>query len=81
MGETLTPPFEDLRGALQADGADLALEEISGGVASVRLVLGPEACLDCIMPKATLEAILLTAFQEAGRAVERVDLIDPRDGG
>lgn len=78
MAESLTPPFEELRNALQADGADLALEEMSGGVATVRLVLRPETCLNCIMPKETLEAILLAAFQQAEPAVERVNLIDPR---
>ncbi len=73
-----TPEFQELRQALQADGADLVLEGAREGVAAIRLVVGPETCLDCIMPKATLEQILLASLQRGDSAITRVELEDPR---
>ncbi len=72
------PAFDELRTALQADGADLALERVSDGVATVRLILGAESCLECIMPKQTLEGILLASLAQSGAGVQRVELLDPR---
>ena len=79
MRADLMPALGDLQQALQADGADMAVEEVRDGVATIRLVLGPDACLDCIMPKKTLEQILLTSIRKAEPNVTRVDLIDPRE--
>ncbi len=76
------PPFEELRLALQADGADLALDGVHEGTARVRLVLTPAACLECIMPRDALERMLLVSLRGEGRAdVQRVELLDPRVSG
>jgi len=76
--QDLMPGFADLQLALQADGADLALEKVRDGVATVRLILGPQACLDCIMPKETLEGMLLVSLRKSEEAIGRVEVIDPR---
>lgn len=79
MQPAFIPEFEDLRSALQADGADLELKGVENGVAGVRLLLGPETCLECIMPKQALEQILLASLRGSGdHQVERVELDDPR---
>ena len=71
------PDFTVLKETLQADGADLELDGVEDGVASVRLILGPEACLECIMPKDTIERILLTSLAKS-QPVTSVRLDDPR---
>ena len=78
MESDLLPALGDLRQALQADGADMEVEGLEAGVATIRLVLGPEACLDCIMPKDVLEKILLSSIRKSTPDVTRVHLIDPR---
>ncbi len=76
------PPFDELRLALRADGADLALERVHNGTATVRLILTPAACLECIMPGDALERMLLVSLRGEGRAdVQRVELLDPRVSG
>jgi hypothetical protein len=77
MEANLMPGYSDLRQALQADGADLEMEGVTDGVATIRLILGPEACLECIMPKDTLEKMLLVSLRQADD-VSSVDLLDPR---
>lgn len=72
------PDFTILKEALKGDGADLELDRIEDGVASVRLILGPEACLECIMPKDTIEQILLTSLSKS-EPVTHVRLDDPRE--
>lgn len=72
------PDFTVLKETLQADGADLELDSVENGVASVRLILGPEACLECIMPKETIEQILLTSLSRS-EPVTSVRLDDPRE--
>lgn len=68
----------DLRAAMQPDGVDIEVVSIEDGVARARLVLGPDACLDCIMPTNTLEEMLLDVLSNEHSGVQRVDLHDPR---
>jgi hypothetical protein len=74
----LMPALGELQQALQADGADMEIEALDAGVATIRLILGPDACLDCIMPKDVLEKILLASIRKSKPDVTKVDLIDPR---
>jgi len=43
-----------LRTGVQADGYDLHVESVEDGVASVRIVAGPNACEECLVPKAIM---------------------------
>jgi hypothetical protein len=78
MGSDLMPALGELQQALQADGADMEVEGLEAGVATIRLILGPDACLDCIMPKDVLQKILLASIRKANPDVIEVALIDPR---
>jgi hypothetical protein len=78
MEVDLMPALGDLQQALQADGADMQVEGLDAGVATIRLILGPDACLDCIMPKDVLEKILLASIRKSKPDVTAVTLIDPR---
>lgn len=73
------PDLEALRGSLQSDGADLELVRVHEEVATVKLLLGPDCCADCILPRATLERVLLVAVARQHPSVKRVELIDPRE--
>ena len=65
---------------LQADGADLDVLGLECNTVRTRLLLGTEACLECIMPKDVLEEIMLMSLKESMPEVERVQLDDPREG-
>jgi hypothetical protein len=79
MADISPPGFSDLQVAIRADGADLVLEGITEGIATVRLVTGPETCLECIMPRETLEMILFASLSQTDGSLQKVQLIDPRE--
>jgi hypothetical protein len=74
----LVDSLAGLRESFQADGADLELERVDGALATVRLVVGAETCLECIVPKPILESIVLVALQKGDPSIGRVEVIDPR---
>lgn len=76
--EAVNKALNELREPLNADGADLQLDEFAEGNARLRLVFGPETCLECIMPKERIELIIQRTFQKYQIEVNTVSLIDPR---
>lgn len=64
--------LESIRPALQADGGDVELVDIDGGVVKVRL-LG--ACGGCPMANMTLKGGIEAALKERIPAVERVESV------
>ena len=74
VAEALSSP----RQMLQADGADLELVEVDHGVVRVKLLIGPDACEDCILERSMLEAALLHGLREADPAIDGVRVDDPR---
>ena len=63
MNGSLNNVLDAFRPALQADGFDLALGTVQSGVVVVRVLHGPEACDDCLMPDVRLGAMLKNAFE------------------
>ncbi len=74
----LSAGLKEVREALRLDGADLEVLGLERGVARLRLVVGPEACLECIMPKELIEQMILHDVQSIMPEVMRVTLDDPR---
>lgn len=74
----LSAGLKDVREALHLDGADLEVLGLAGGVARLRLVVGPEACLECIMPKEVIEQMILHDVRATMPEVMRVTVDDPR---
>jgi Fe-S cluster biogenesis protein NfuA len=64
--------LDSIRPALQADGGDVELVDIDGGVVKVRL-LG--ACGGCPMATMTLKGGIEAALKERIPAVERVESV------
>lgn len=69
---------EPVKAALQADGADLALDEVIGEQARMRLILGPETCMDCIVPGHVMHGILSATILKDVPDITEVLLEDPR---
>lgn len=76
--EHLADALYDLKESLHADGADLALDGVCGGVAQIRLIVGPETCLGCIVPKEVLESVVLVALRKHDQSISGVAVVDPR---
>ncbi|MGE5247493.1 MAG: NifU family protein [Verrucomicrobiota bacterium] len=64
--------LESIRPALQADGGDVELVDVEGGVVKVRL-LG--ACGGCPMATMTLKGGIEAALKQRIPAVERVESV------
>ena len=74
MNELLNSVLDAFRPALKADGFDLALDAAQSGVVVVRVVHGPDACAECLMPDDRLGAMLKNAFQQSVSGVTEVIL-------
>jgi hypothetical protein len=76
--EVVAGALGEYREMLRADQADLDLVGVDGGVVSLRLVLGPETCQECVLSKDMLEAVLLDGLRCQDPAVTAVVVDDPR---
>jgi len=78
MRDKMAAGLNDIRESLRADHADLEVLGLDGTTAKVRLLIGPETCQECIMPKDFLEDIMLMSLRDTMPQVTRVELEDPR---
>jgi Fe-S cluster biogenesis protein NfuA len=80
--QVLQGPLDELRAILEADGGEIRLDGFDEEALTVRLrlVLESAECAECVMPAPILEDIALAAFQRAGAPVDRVVIVDPREG-
>jgi hypothetical protein len=76
---SLTSELDTLADTLREDGADLSLDSVDAGTARVRLVVGPDTCTDCILPRDHLESVLLAVLSKADATITAVELVDPRE--
>lgn len=70
----------DLSEALDADGYALALEVGAPDRLRVRIVAGPQACEDCLIPKSMMQSMIGNALQSAGLGVTSFELEYPVEG-
>lgn len=67
--------LEKLRPGFQADGMDLKVGAIEpAGAVEVKVLMGPNACEECLLPPATLAQFFLTAIRSVSSSVTRVDV-------
>jgi Fe-S cluster biogenesis protein NfuA len=76
--EQAAAALEGLREGFQADGADLELASVEGAKARVRLIVGDETCMECIVPPPLLQQILEAQLRQACPELESVEVDDPR---
>ncbi len=72
--------LEELRPGLMADWSDLEVVGVDGGVATIRLVLAPDACAECIVSRSAFESMLSTMLVGKVPSVTGIRFIDPREG-
>ncbi len=72
VDQAVTP----LRTALGADGYELHVEA-EGSRMILRIVAGPEACEDCLVPPAVMEPMISQVLEDAGASGVEWDLVYP----
>ncbi|MEL7208735.1 MAG: hypothetical protein AAGK32_11000 [Actinomycetota bacterium] len=72
--------LEPARAVLAADGVDLALAGVEGGVLTVELVVVDAECAECVLPRELLEPVVLDLLRPATPDLVEVRIIDPREG-
>lgn|GEM_PF-209721 len=73
------PGVEQIRALLQADGGDVVTESITDGVVRLRLELRDASCAECVLPRATLEAMSLKILTQHDASISAVHIDDPRE--
>ena len=67
--------LERLRPGFQADGMDLKVGTIeAAGAVEVKVLMGPNACEECLLPPGTLAQFFLIAIRAVSSSVTRVDV-------
>lgn len=64
MEKKINELIEKFRGPFQADGGDLEIVKTDEDTLTVRIVIGPTGCRDCIMPPGVVEQILSSNIKE-----------------
>lgn len=74
---TVDDALAGLRTGYEADGYSLEVESVVDGVVSVRIVPGPNACVECLVPKAIARGTIGGSLR--GLPVARVEVAYPTD--
>jgi hypothetical protein len=72
--QELKDALQQLRDVLAGDGYDLDWALRSGNQVAVRVVAGPDACADCLVPQAIMAAILTDALSLTPYKLESIEL-------
>jgi len=66
--------------ALEADGYTLEVSASENHGLRLEVIAGPEACEDCLVPKAMMERMVETALGGAGMTPLALEIVYPVDG-
>jgi hypothetical protein len=77
--DTLRAALQPLRESLLLDGADIELLGVHGGVAELALDVSNASCAECVLPRASLESVLVVALRKADPRIARAHVRDPRE--
>jgi hypothetical protein len=79
----LTAGLAAVDGFLGPDGAKVAVEawDAETGRLSLRLVLESADCAECVVPRPTLDTLLLDTLRRHAPVVRVIALVDPRESG
>ena len=67
-----------VRELLQADGADIAVSQVTGTQVELRLLLEGSSCPECVLPAPALEPIALEMLSVKLPGLSAVSIADPR---
>lgn len=71
--------IQGVREILHLDGADLIVNSAEEDCVDMTLVLEGVECLDCVLPRAAIERIVLTHVNETLPGISSVMVKDPRE--
>jgi hypothetical protein len=74
--EEIAAALRPIGEGLEQDGYQLAVAVDDAGVA-LRIVAGPEACAECLVPKDLMGALAAQALGDAGLAPGRLEIAYP----
>ena len=72
--QDLTDALQQLRDVLTGDGYDLDWALNERNQVSVKVVAGPDACADCLVPQPIMAAILTDALSSTPYRLESIQL-------
>ncbi|MEQ2525887.1 hypothetical protein EKG37_13660 [Robertmurraya yapensis] len=77
MKEQILEVLEPFRKTLQADGADLQVNNADTQNITMELVVADETCLDCIVAKPIMSNIIESQLKKSGIPFEQLNLVYP----
>jgi hypothetical protein len=72
--QELRDALQQLRDVLTGDGYDLDWALSAGNQVAVKVVAGPDACADCLVPQPIMAAILTDALSATPYTLESIEL-------
>jgi len=70
MIDAIEAALQPIRKSLQADGYDLVVNNFHEGVLSVEIQAGPQACVECLVPKDLMELMIQQSVKTLARSVQ-----------
>jgi hypothetical protein len=77
--DTLRAALQPLRESLLLDGADIELLGVSGGTAELALDVSKSTCAECVLPRQSLESVVVVALRKADPRIAAAVVRDPRE--
>ena len=77
--DTLRAALQPLRESLQLDGADIELLGVQGGTAELALDVSNASCAECVLPRESLESVVVVALRKADPRIAAARVRDPRE--
>ncbi|HEX3965693.1 MAG TPA: hypothetical protein VHZ03_55130 [Trebonia sp.] len=72
--QDLRDALQQLRDVLTGDGCDLDWSLSAGNQVAVKVIVGPDACADCVVPQPIMAAILTEALSDTPYKLESIEL-------
>jgi hypothetical protein len=72
--QDLRDALQQLRDVLTGDGYDLDWALSTGNQVAVKVIAGPDACADCLVPQPIMAAILTDALLATPYTLESIEL-------
>lgn len=77
--QSLRAALQPLRESLQLDGADIELLGVDGGTAELALDVSNASCAECVLPRESLESVIVVALRKADPSIASARVRDPRE--
>lgn len=71
--------LEPVANALESDGYSLTVEDAQGGALRIRIAATPEACEDCLAPKAVIQPMIEQLLEADGLPTAGLKLAYPNE--